>query len=125
MAEVQTLSRGLRILELLSEADGLTATEITDQLQVDKSSVSRLMQTLESHNFVERDEQTRRYYLGIHLQELAKRAGKYATLRDLTEPYLQHLGMQTSENAHVAVYSSAQALTIADVPSTETLESCQ
>ena len=68
MAEVQTLARGLRILELLAEYDeGLTSTELTDLLDVDKGSMSRLMSTLINYRFVERDDQTRRYFLGTYI----------------------------------------------------------
>ncbi len=122
MSEVQTLARGLRILELLADAqDGLTSTELAELLAVDKSTMSRLMGTLEKYYFVERNEQTRRYYLGIHLQELGRRAGQHASLRELSELHLQQLADATRENAHVAVMSASQALTIADVPSTEPL----
>ncbi|MEZ4670940.1 MAG: IclR family transcriptional regulator [Anaerolineae bacterium] len=122
MSEVQTLARGLRVLELLAETeDGLSSTELAEVLEVDKSSMSRLMNTLVSYRFAERDEITRRYYLGTYIQELGRRAGQHGLLRDLVEPHLQRLSALTSENAHVAVYASSHALTIADVPSTEPL----
>ena len=122
MAEVQTLARGLRILELLAEfEDGLSSTELAELIDVDKSSMSRLMNTLVNYRFAERDEQTRRYYLGTHVQELGRRAGQHASLRDIAQAYLQELATITRENAHVAVYSAPHALTIADIPSTEPL----
>ncbi len=122
MAEVQTLARGLRILELLAEyEDGLSSTELAELIDVDKSSMSRLMNTLVNYRFAERDEQTRRYYLGTHVQELGRRAGQHASLRDIAQEHLQALATETRENAHVAVYSAPHALTIADIPSTESL----
>jgi DNA-binding IclR family transcriptional regulator len=122
VSEVQTLARGLRILELLADADGgLTTTELAGQLEVDKSGMSRLMSTLEKYRYAERDSQTRRYFLGSHVQELGRRAGRHTLLRNVAEPYLRRLGEQTAENAHVAVIVAAHALTIADVPSTEAL----
>jgi IclR family transcriptional regulator, KDG regulon repressor len=122
LAEVQTLARGLRILELLAEfEDGLSSTELAELIDVDKSSMSRLMNTLVNHHFAERDEQTRRYYLGTHVQELGRRAGQHASLRDVAHVHLQDLATITHENAHVAVYSSPHALTISDIPSTEPL----
>lgn len=122
MSEVQTLARGLQILELLAEEEGgLTTTELTEKLEIDKSGISRLMNTLVKYRFVERDSQTRRYYLGTYIEELGKRSGQHTLLKDLSEPYLQNLVALTGENAHVAVYSLPHALTIADVPSTEPL----
>ena len=122
MTEVQTLARGLHILELLAETElGLTTTELATTLNVDKGGMSRLMHTLVKYRFAERDEKTRRYHLGMRVQELGRQAGQYASLRELSEPYLQQLGAATGENAHVAVYAHPQALIIADVPSTAPL----
>ena len=122
MSEVQTLARGLRILELLADTeDGLSSTELTGLLSIDKSSISRLMKTLVKYRFADRDSQTRRYFLGTHIQDLGQRAGQHAELRELATPHLKRLGVMTSENAHIAVYASPHALTIADVPSTAPL----
>ena len=122
MTEVQTLARGLHILELLAASEsGLTTTELANQLRVDKGGMSRLMHTLVKYRFAERDEKTRRYHLGMRVQELGRQAGQHASLRELSEPYLQQLGAATGENAHVAVYAPPQALIIADVPSTAPL----
>ncbi|MGB1253788.1 MAG: IclR family transcriptional regulator [Candidatus Promineifilaceae bacterium] len=122
MTEVQTLARGLHILELLAETElGLTTTELATKLQVDKGGMSRLMHTLVNYRFAERDEKTRRYHLGMRVQELGRQAGQHASLRELSTPYLQQLGAATGENAHVAVYAPPQALIIADVPSTASL----
>lgn len=122
LSEVQTLARGLRILELLAEfEDGLSSTELANLIEVDKASMSRLMNTLVKYRFAERDEQTRLYYLGTHIQELGRRAGQHAALRDLAQVHLQELADLTHENAHIGVYSPPHALTIADIPSTEPL----
>ncbi len=122
MSEVQTLARGLRILDLLAAAEeGLSTTELANELGIDKSIISRLLQTLVQYGYSERNEQTRRYYLGNHVQEIGRQAGQYSSLREISEPYLQQLGKETGENAHLSVYSGRQALTIADVPSTEPL----
>lgn len=122
MSEVQTLARGLRILEYLADAEeGLTSSELSELLGVDKASMSRLMATLTKYRFAERDEATRRYFLGTHIKELGRKAGQYASLRELSQPYLQNLASETRENAHLAVYSAPHVLTIADVPSSEAL----
>ena len=47
MAEIQSLARGLKILEIMAESEfGIGITELAEQLQVDKSTASRLVQTL-------------------------------------------------------------------------------
>ena len=51
----QTLSRGLTILEILAERDGLTIDEIAEALEVHRSVAYRLLRTLEHHHLVIRD----------------------------------------------------------------------
>jgi DNA-binding IclR family transcriptional regulator len=47
MAEIQSLARGLKILEILGQAQaGVSITELAEQLNVDKGSASRLVATL-------------------------------------------------------------------------------
>ena len=44
MTEIQSLARGLKILDLLGQAsDGISITELAETLKVDKGSASRLV----------------------------------------------------------------------------------
>ncbi len=52
----QTLDRGLRVLKLLADTDhGLTVTELSHKLGVNRTVVYRLLATLEQHALVRRD----------------------------------------------------------------------
>ncbi len=52
----QTLDRGLRVLKLLADTDhGLTVTELSTKLGVNRTVVYRLLATLEQHCLVRRD----------------------------------------------------------------------
>jgi len=67
----QTLSRGIRILEVLADARGpLTIDEIAQRLEVHRSVAYRLLRTLEDHGLVERDA-AGRIELGARLAALA------------------------------------------------------
>ena len=122
MSEVQTLARGLKILNLLAEApDGLGSSELADTLGIDKGAMSRLMKTLVAYGYAERDPASRLYYIGSHLSELSRHAGQHASLRELAMPLLESLSRETSENAHLAIARGEQAITIADVASEQVL----
>ena len=63
MTEIQSLARGLKILDILSQArDGVSITELAKTLNVDKGSASRLMSTLVCYGYAEKDEITRRFH---------------------------------------------------------------
>ena len=56
----QTLSRGIRILEVLADAPGpLTTDEVAGALGVHRSIAYRLVRTLEDHGLVLRDSASR------------------------------------------------------------------
>ena len=57
--EIQSLARGLRILELLAIPEhGVAITDLADELGIDKASASRLVQTLVKYGYAERYEDT-------------------------------------------------------------------
>ena len=65
MSEMQTLARGLQILDLIADADrALGVTEIANLLDLDKSSVSRLVKTLVNYDYVQPDAEFARLRAG-------------------------------------------------------------
>ena len=50
--EVSTLKKGLQILDLLQEKQFLTLTEIAKALDINKTTVFRLLSTLENMNYI-------------------------------------------------------------------------
>ena len=122
MSEVQTLARGLMILEKLAEApDGLSITELAETFEVDKGSMSRVLQTLSKYGYAEKDERTRKYMLGAQIVRLSRTLLKRMELRETAKPYLQKLVEQTGECAHLAILAQGQALYIDQVESSSAL----
>lgn len=122
MAEIQSLARGLKILNLLEHArNGMGTTEVANELSIDKSSASRLLHTLANYGFVEQDEHTSRYLLGPQLVTLGQHLLNRITLRDHARPYLHELVDKTGECAHLAIQAQRQALYIDQVESTAAL----
>jgi IclR family KDG regulon transcriptional repressor len=122
MSEVQTLARGLMILEKLAEApDGLGITELAETFEVDKGSMSRLLQTLSNYGFAEKDERTRKYILGPQIVRLSRTVLTRMPLRETAKPYLQKLVDQTGECAHLAILAQGNALYLDQVESLSAL----
>ena len=69
---VQSLDRAFNILELLSkETRGVAVTEIGRRLDLHKSTVHRLLSSLRSRGYVEKDILSGNYKLGLGFVELA------------------------------------------------------
>jgi IclR family acetate operon transcriptional repressor len=122
MAEIQSLARGLQILEHLGqEENGCSVNEIAALLGIDKGSASRLLQTLAVHGFVERDPLTRRFHPGPRLSYLASQRENRFSLAEQARPFLRTLVDRTGECAHLGVAYRGQVLYIAQIESPATL----
>lgn len=122
MSEIQSLARGLRILDILGESeDGVSNAELARMLGVDKGSASRLLSTLARHGYVDKDEASRRYYLGPQVISLSRSALTRLPLREAAKPFLRQLMERTGECAHLAVPAQGRALYIDQVESPATL----
>ncbi len=100
MTEIQSLARGLKILDLLGQAsDGISITELAETLKVDKGSASRLASTLARYGYAEKDEVTRRYHLGPQVVGLSRSVLTRLPLREAAKPYLRQLMERTGECA--------------------------
>lgn len=122
MSEIQALARGLKLLELLAAGDvDVGVTELAGQMGIDKSSVSRLVQTLAAYGFAEQDPMSRRYRLGPQIVRLSRSLLARMPLRDEAKPYLRALVNRTGECAHIAILAQGQALYIDQVESPASL----
>lgn len=114
----QTLDRGLRVLRVLAESpEGLTVTELSGRLQVNRTVVYRLISTLEQHGLVRRDARSR-LFVGLGLLHLA--GAVQPILRDLATPVLRSLAESIGSTAHLTVADGDEALALAVVEPTWT-----
>jgi len=109
--QVQVIDRALSILDLLSaQGPDLTLAEISDRLQLHKSTVHRLIMVLERHNLLERNSVNGRYRLGLKLFELGTKAVSQLNLRERARPFLERLVLETSETVHLCVLDDSEVV---------------
>lgn len=104
MRVVQTLQRGLAVLDHLATAGGPVRTsDIAAHFDIDKANASRLLQTLYEAGYVERSED-RRYVLGEKmLGDGGRQLESVIALRERVHPLLETLVEASGECAHLAV----------------------
>jgi DNA-binding IclR family transcriptional regulator len=116
MSEIQSLARGLTILDKFVNADrSLSITELADNLNIDKSTVSRLVKTLVNYGYVQSERGSRRYVLGRQAHLIGWQLYNRIPVREVAHPYVSSLAEQTGEAAHTAVVFGGKALVIDDV----------
>ncbi|MCA2211106.1 MULTISPECIES: IclR family transcriptional regulator [Nocardia] len=106
----QSVSRALSILIALGE-DSQSLDELAGRLGVHKSTVLRLLQTMQAERFVVRDA-VHRYSLGSRMFELASHALENRDVRTVARPHLSALGTTTGQTVHLAAYESGDAVYI-------------
>lgn len=106
----QSLDRALVLLDELA-AGPRTLDQLAERVSVHKTTVLRLLRTLESHRFVERHG-ARYYRLGTSLFELAFRALDERDVRRSVEPALRELNAETGHTVHLASYEDGEVIYI-------------
>lgn len=102
MAAVESVVRAIRIVEALAQSPaGLSET--ARRVDLPKSTVARLLTTLEELQAVERGEDGRLYRLGPVFRRLSSAAGGPAQLTAFARPYLDELTALTGEAAGIAI----------------------
>lgn len=109
----QTLSRGIRILEILADARApLTIDEIAGHLGVHRSIAYRLLRTLEDHRLIVRDA-AGRAELGPRMAALA--AGVASDLHAEALPELTQTANDLGMTSFVAILDREDCITLASV----------
>ncbi|MEH7331860.1 IclR family transcriptional regulator [Neobacillus drentensis] len=119
---VKSVSRALDIITLVSlKKGGLGVTEIANQIDINKSSVYRILSTLVQYGYVEQDEDTGRYKLGYKFLEVSSKLLESIDLRTEAKPFLQELESETNEVIHLVVYDQGEVVYIEKLEGNETL----
>jgi DNA-binding IclR family transcriptional regulator len=106
----QSLSRALRLLTELAEGPR-SLDDLAALLDVHKTTVLRLLRTLEEDRLVFRDA-AYRYHLGAGLFALSSRALEQRPVRAVAAPHLAALNRETGHTVHLAAYEGGEVVYI-------------
>jgi IclR family acetate operon transcriptional repressor len=113
---VGSVVRALALLDVLAEhPEGLGVNELARRIEVNASTASRLLATLEHGGLVERDGGGP-YRLGMRLVALADGVLGRLDVRELARPRLRALAAVTGETATLSVPAGTEAVTVDFVP---------
>ena len=95
----------------------LGVTEIAAKVGLHKSSISRILATLEQERIVARDETTRKYSLGLGLIAVAGPLLANLDVRRISFPFLEELAQATGETAVLTIWDGAESVSVEQIPS--------
>ncbi|NLY45573.1 MAG: IclR family transcriptional regulator [Tissierella sp.] len=104
MEIVQSVDRTLSILELIADYnEGLGITEISEKVELHKSTVHRLLGTLIYKGYVIQDQQTNKYKLTTKLFELGNKVIEDIDILKASKDYTKALMESLNEVVHVVI----------------------
>ena len=116
--EVQSLTRGLNILEYVANCDGaVRLRDVAHAFAIDRSVALRFLATLEKGGYVDKDPKAKTYSIGVRFEQLG-RDGLRKRLLETATPVLMQLVEQTGQAGHLAILKDGMAVLIEALPST-------
>ncbi|NTW09443.1 MAG: IclR family transcriptional regulator, partial [Anaerolineaceae bacterium] len=110
---IRAVERALDVLQCFSmQTPELNMTQISERVGMHKSTVHRLLATLEKRHFVERDPITGLYRPGIRFLQLAYLTQESNDIRRFAMPFMQRLCAQYLENVNLAVLDGSDVVFI-------------
>ena len=110
---VQSVERAILILKSFSqEKPERGVNELSRELGLHKSTVSRLMITLERGGLLSRNPETERYRLGVDLIGMAAQVVSYMDVRQVARPFLRQLAETCQETVNLAVLDAGQIINL-------------
>jgi IclR family transcriptional regulator, KDG regulon repressor len=108
---VRAVERALDILLCFNHDElALSLTQIAERVGMNKSTVHRLLGTLDNKRFIHRSKTTGLYHLSFRFVEMASLVLQDVDLQRWAQPYLQRLSAECGETVDLAVLDGAHVI---------------
>lgn len=119
MLIIQSVDRALRILDLFDEFEQeIKITDISEKMQLHKSTVHSLLQTLKHRGYIEQNPENGKYRLGMKLFERGNLVIRRLDLRTVSKKYLIELSVKSGNTVHLVILDGKEGIYIDKVEGT-------
>lgn len=120
---IQTVNNIARLLQCFTEVEGeLGVMQLSRMVDLHKSTVSRLLTSLQAEGFVDKSPVTGKYRLGLKFVHLASYVLDSLDLREVAQPFLGKLATQTQETVNIAILDRDACLNIESIISPKPIQ---
>ncbi|MCY0898660.1 MAG: IclR family transcriptional regulator [Firmicutes bacterium] len=120
---VKSADRVVTVLSVLAEVPtGLTFTDLLARLELPRSSLHALLQTLLQSRMIVYDGETKLYHYGPKVWELSMSYYHRIHLVPLAWPYLQEIRDRTNQTVQMAILDGSDILYVAKIESSHPLQ---
>ncbi|MCG6894199.1 MAG: IclR family transcriptional regulator [Desulfobacteraceae bacterium] len=117
---INSLAKGIRVLELLAEKQALTVSEVARHLELNRAGSHRFLATLRELGYVDKDEDGR-YHLTFRVLELGMAVANRFEIHRIVRPYLQELSLAFNETVNLGHFDGGDILHLDKIDSKEIL----
>ncbi len=107
----QTVQKAINILTLFKSHSKLSFTDIQALLGYNKSTLSRLLKTLECNKFLHRDEHGR-YSVGLEIFVLGNQFSRAYHIKRVAAPFLRDLSQRLNQTTHLGILDGTEIVVI-------------
>lgn len=118
---VQALDRGLTLLEILAEEDGLTLSELSRRSGVSASTVHRILLTLESRAYVQHDMERGLWLVGVGAFKTGSAFLRNRRVASMGRAAMHALMEATGETVNLGIEDDGEVVFISQIESHDTL----
>lgn len=117
---VPAVYRAVQVLELLSSSpQGMSLAQLAKETRVPKSTMFRILHTLQEHSIVIEDAERKIFTLGMKLLDWGNAALSKIDLKTIAHSYLVNLAHETRESFYLAILDHDEVILIDHVDTPE------
>jgi DNA-binding IclR family transcriptional regulator len=115
---MKSFEKMFNILSLYTmDRTSLSISEIQEELQLPKSTIFRILNTLEKENYIQRNPESHRYSLGINFFRLGSIVQSQLDFRKVALPIMNQLVKETNETAELNIMDGISRVCVEKVDS--------
>ncbi|MDF9825042.1 DNA-binding IclR family transcriptional regulator [Breznakia sp. PF5-3] len=108
---IKSIVKASKIIDVIAfERSSLSLSELSERLGIAKSTLHGLLSTLVNIRYLEQDQNTGKYKLGVQLFELGSQIANTWNEKAIAKPYMEKLVEETGETIHLAMLSNGEVL---------------
>lgn len=112
---VQALDRGLTVLRDLARQDGATLSDLAFRMNMPASTVHRILATFQKHGFVELNDATQEWFIGIETFRTGSAFLVRTNLVDVARSVMHRLMDETGETANLGIMDQGDVVFVSQV----------
>lgn len=117
---IQSVENALDLLEVMCELEGdVRISQLSEQLGMNKTSIFRLLATFENRGYVEREQHSGKYKLGLSAYEMGQKLLSHMSLLRKAKPVIEKLARDCNEALYLVVPQGDEILLLDMVDTTQ------